>query len=315
MRTIGRPRGRRAALAAGALGLLLTTCFAVARHAAAQSTPAPARNQHRASAPAGPGALPLTAYELTPTQDAQVKYLSQRLTQICMQGFGFDYDSSLSTTSVAESVRVDGEFRTREFGVSDPAAVAEYGYHLPPWTAGSVAPTLVADLPSAQLAVLNGTVPTYGPDHKAVPRGGCHTSASVQLAQRGIDPSGTDAAAAVGQIEADTFDQAQKDPRVLAVFGAWSACMRAAGYTFATPFTAAGDPRWAASTASAAEIATAQRDLACKTQVGVAGIETAVWTEDQDAAIGRDTATLAPARSQVLAQASALQAAMAEFGG
>jgi hypothetical protein len=306
---------RRAVIAAAGV-LLSAGCASTGRVAAQQgSTTAP---------DAGRDPFPITAYEPTPTQAAQVKYLDERLTQVCMQGFGFAYAPQLSTGAIAQSVRIDQEFLSRMYGVSDPAAVHEYGYHLPAWTQGSAAPDLVAAMPAAQRSVFEGTTKSYG--GQAVPQGGCRAWAAGQLAQRGIDPSSawptdtsantnaaTDTASLVAQIQTDAFEQAQSDPRVLAVFGKWSACMRAYGDDYPTPFVAAADQHWATGTPTAREIEVAEHDLACKSRVGLAGVETAVVSGYQESAIAGHAAVLAPLRARLGAAAAAINELMARY--
>ena len=304
---------RLTALLAAALGALSLAWYAVTGHVATLPTPA----AKAVSISASQAQLPITAYEPTPTQAAQTKYLTQRLTQLCMRGFGFAYDPELSTSTITEGVRIDQEFQSRMYGVSDPVAVRTYGYHLPSWTQGSAAPELASDLPTAEESVLDGTVATY--DRQTVPQGGCTAWAGTRLAQRGIDPSsaqpgGVDAEALAVQLQTTTFEQAQSDPRVLAVFSEWSACMRAAGDDYASPFAAAGDPRWETSAATGQEIKTAGQDLVCKLRVNVSGVEAAVWSDYQNAAIARNAAALGPVKARMARQAAALQSAMAQYG-
>jgi len=260
---------------------------------------------------------PLAAYEPTPMQAAQVKYLVERLTQVCMRGFGLVYAPELSTSTIANSVLIDQEFQSRVYGVSDLNAVSTYGYHLPPWTQGTAAPDLVADIPADELSVLEGTGTSY--DGRAIPAGGCDDQAVEQLSQLGIDASGQPGGAGVGslitQIQEDSFEQAQSDPRVLAVFGKWSACMLAHGDDYQTPFTAAGDSRWSNDAPTAGEISIAKQDIACKTQVNLVSIDSSVVADYQNTAIAENAMTLTPVKSQVQSQGQALQREMARYGG
>jgi hypothetical protein len=160
-------------------------------------------------------------------------------------------------------------------------------------------------------------VKTY--DGQAVPQGGCSTSAVSQLAQRGIDlpaaqPNDSDAESLVAQIQTNSFEQAQSDPRVLTVFGEWSACMRANGDDYQSPFAAAGDPRWGTAAPTAPEIGTAEHDLACKLRVNLSGVESVVVSEYQNAAITENAPALAAAKERIAGQAVALQFAMHQFG-
>ena len=312
--------------AAGVLGsLLLAGCATAGNVAGPPLAPTSVPQTVSAAAPSPVSASvlrlqapsPIAAYELTPTQAAQEKYVIERATQVCMEGFGFTYDSGLSTSAITQGVQIDQEFQSRMYGVSDPAAVRTFGYHLPTWTQGTQKPDLVSALPPAELSVLEGSVSSY--DGQAVPQGGCRTWAANQLAQLGIDtssgrPNESTAESQVIQIQMDTFEQAQSDPRVLAVFGKWSTCMQAHGDDYQTPFLAAGDPRWETSAPTAQEIATAEQDLACKSQVNLLGTDSAVVADYQNTAISANAAMLKAAKAQVAEQGTSILRAMARFG-
>jgi hypothetical protein len=260
--------------------------------------------------------LPIAAYQPTPALAAQAKYLDEGMTQICMQKFGFDYDPALSTAMTTQSVSIDQEFQSRMYGVSDPVAVHTYGYHLPSWTQGSAAPELVSDFPPAELSALEGTAAAY--HGQAVPQGGCRGWAASQLSQHGIDPStglpdDTAANSLVAQIQTNTFDQAQADPRVLKVFSAWSACMRTHGDDYQTPFAAAADPRWTSSAPSAQEIAVAEQDIACKTQVNLLSVEFTVVSGYQNTAIAQNAAVLSPLKAQLGTEATTVARLTAQY--
>jgi hypothetical protein len=319
---------RTARTSAGVLGLLLLAGCAVAGSGARQSLPPTDPTSKPVPAAAAPSLVsasvlrlqvpsPINAYELTPAQAAQEKYLTERATQVCMGNFGLTYDPGLSASAVSQGVQIDQEFQSRMYGVSDPAAVRTYGYHLPTWTQGTAAPDLISALPPAELSVLEGSVPSY--DGRAVPQGGCRGWAADQLTELGIDtstgqPNESTAESQVVQIQTNSFEQAQSDPRVLAVFGEWSACMRTHGDSYRTPFDAAGDPRWATSAPTAPEIATAEQDLACKTQVNLLGVDSAVVADYQNTAISANSTVLATAKAQVAEQGTSLLRAMARFG-
>jgi hypothetical protein len=261
--------------------------------------------------------LPMTAYELTASQVGQEQYLTQRLRQLCLRGFGIDYLPGLSTAIISQSVRITREFDSRLYGVSDPAAVRTYGYALPPWTRGSSEPSALKTLPSGVLAVLTGTIKNY--NSRPVPQGGCLTKTSDQLRQAGISTAtlgsgGSDPGTLVGGIKENAFARAQTDPRVHAVFTRWSACMRTHGYHYSTPFAAAGDLRWTAKgTPNPLQTRTAVQDLDCKLQVNLLGIEFAVVSDYQNADIKKNAKALADVRIRVDTEATGLRRLMTRY--
>ncbi len=263
-------------------------------------------------------ALPVAAYELTDQQSAEEQYLELRLAQVCMSRAGFRYLPGLSAGSIADDVKIEREFDSRRYGVSDLAVVARYGYHLPAWVTGPGIPVSPGSLPRAERAALVGvgtgvaggsSAAAAGAHSRAggPPPGGCLGWSDSQLAAAGVNAEGSSASQLAAQIQQQGFEQAQSDPRVRAVFAAWSACMRVLGYRYATPFAAAEDPRWnMAVPASLGEIATAKADVACKMRVNVLGVEFAVESDYENAAIAADAGTLAQTKAEDASQARGL---------
>ena len=321
---MNQSKGLAARAAVGIIGAALVTGCAAggtggspaaqaspSAQAAAAPVPAPARVLSGVLATP----LPVAAYGLTPLQLAQEQYVNARLTQQCMRGYGIDYLPTLSGQLITRNVDITEEFDSRWYGVSDSAAVRSYGYHLPTWTEGMAAPT---KLPPVGADVLTGTVTTY--DHRAVPNGGCLAEVQTQLAQAGFGTStqatgGSGPGTVVGDIQSNAFQSAQSDPRVLASFKKWSACMLSYGYHYSTPFTAAGDQRWStAATANPLEIRTAERDVSCKLRVNLLNVEFAVVSDYQQAALARNASALAAAKVQLAGESSALSRLMSRYG-
>lgn len=264
------------------------------------------------------GRLPIDSYELSHQQAAQILYLTQRLRQLCMRDFGFDFLPKLSTASIAQTVRIAQEFDSRWYGISDETSARTYGYHLPTWVYGTAAPQTVANLPTAERGVFNGSASTY--KGRPIPRDGCIAAAAEQLAQAGIDADaqrsgGTDPSTLVGNIQRNDFNRAQSDPRVLAVFAKWSACMDSHGHHYDSPFAVLAGPHWAMTdtTPSASEIQTAEDDIACKLRVNLLGIEYTVTAGYQDADIAKNAQAMAAAKTQVAQQSDALRQLMARY--
>jgi hypothetical protein len=261
--------------------------------------------------------LPLAAYQVTPLQDAEENYLAQRLEQLCLGKLGFRFLPGLSEKVIAQSVRITDEFETRLYGVSDPEAIRTYGYHLPSWVQGSGKPESAAQLGTAEWAALTGK--GLVPAGRPVPPGGCSGQAERELQQAGINAAtqqsgGSDPSTLASSVQLSSFERAQSSPPVRAVFARWSACMRGFGDHYATPFTAAGDPRWTHSaTASPLEIETAEHDIACKLRVNVLGVEFAAVSRYQDQAIAARAAAFAQAKKVIASEALGLGRLMASI--
>lgn len=273
--------------------------------------------------------LPIAAYELSEMQSQEEQYVKQRLIQACMLKYGFSYLPELSSSSVPDGVRILQEFDSRRYGVSDMRVAREYGYHVPPWTMGTGQPDLKAQLSPAELLVLAGPVGgahavggsavVAGRGSTRVPPGGCEGEANNELAAAGIDEeaqAGASNESSLAQdIEGQAFTQAQSDPRVLAVFVAWSACMRRHGYDYSTPFKAAADPQWnMSSPATRTEIQTAETDVSCKQKTNLLGITFAVESDYENAAIAKNALALAQVKYRVAAQARMLERLMVRYG-
>jgi hypothetical protein len=259
--------------------------------------------------------LPIAAYQLTPLQNAQEDYLVQRLEQLCMGKLGFSFLPGLSEKVIAQGVRITGEFQSRLYGISDPVAIRTYGYHLPSWVQGSGKPVSAAELGAAGWAALTGKGPA--PAGRAVPRGGCSGQAERELARAGIiatmqQSGGSDPSTLAGGVQLASFEHAQSSPPVRAVFARWSACMRGYGDHYATPFTAAADPRWTHSARpSQPEIRTAEHDIGCKRRVNVLGVEFAVVSRCQDQAITAHAPAFAQAKNVITHETLGLRRLMA----
>jgi hypothetical protein len=265
--------------------------------------------------------FPDDAYEPNAAQSAEIEYLNLRLTQQCMKGFGFDYLPTLSATVISQGTKVNDEVRTRLYGISDATAAAAYGFHVPSWVSGTTSPQTVAQLPAAERAVLDGQgAKSY--DGKAVPADGCVGRTADLLSAAGVSgtdlrqggSSGDDAASLPHTIELNAFQAAQSDPRVLAVFAKWSACMSGFGYHYGTPFAAAGDTRWTnAAAASPAEIQAAQHDIACKLRVNLLDVEYSVESGYEAAAIAKNAQTMAAAKTELSTEITGLNRLMKEY--
>ena len=317
-----------AAMAAGVISAALVAGCGAAHPGAAHPGAAPAAPPATSAAPApapGPAParvlssvlttpLPVAAYELTPLQLGDEQYVDQRMTQLCMRGYGIDYLPTLSAQLITRNVEISEEFDSRWYGISDATAVSTNGYHLPTWTEGLSAP---AKLPPTGGDVLLGSVKTF--DHRAVPAGGCLAVVQNEQTEAGFGSAaqatgGSGPGTVIGDIQSTAFQSAQSDPRVLASFKQWSACMASSGYHYRTPFEAGADPRWGSAKASPLEIRTAERDLSCKQRADVLGVETTVVSDYQRTALARQASALPGIRAQLAAETTALDKLMSRYG-
>ena len=229
--------------------------------------------------------LPIEAYRPTAAQQDVVDDAVEKLIVPCMAGYGLTY---VPTTSNLPEVHET----TREYGVGDLATAQKYGYHSATQTfTDKSKPTSAATQSAGELLVLTGS-PTgdrsapgtkeiyHG---KAVPAGGC--SGQAQRAVTGVDD--IDPTSVTDLVLVEMWKQSQTDSRVVAAIAAWSACMKQAGYTYASPLDPAADPAFSGPTTSMPEITTAVADMRCKQSTNLIGIWFTVESAYENAAIAQ----------------------------
>ncbi|MFJ2847530.1 hypothetical protein ACIPD2_38795 [Streptomyces griseofuscus] len=179
----------------------------------------------------------------------------------CMSRYGFTV--VFPPAGVNPPPSADDSNMPRRYGISDSAAAAKYGYELPPDPTEHPQPP---NLSPAGVAVLTGrkalnpraeeAPSTYR--GKRVPQGGCEQEAFDKIGAR-IDftlPS---------RLDHDSLVKSQEDSRVQKALTAWSACMKARGYTVADPYAAVDlAPSSGSGKASQKEITVALADIGCK---------------------------------------------------
>ncbi|WP_020137135.1 hypothetical protein [Streptomyces sp. 351MFTsu5.1] len=226
--------------------------------------------------------LPIEPYLVTDRQMSAILRARQELVAPCMRRFGFAWpdrdpgtgtgtgDSGGMPPGMKNAANMD-----RRYGITDPALAARLGYHFAPDARQRTTEESSAARPDADaLAVLTGRAadgtPAPGRHHGlAVPEGGCQGQATARLT--GGLPLGNDPLAS--EINIVSYQKSRADPRVRAVFRAWSACMRKRGYSYAAPTDAPGkDPRFTGPTPTRQETALAEADVACKRQTNVIGV-------------------------------------------
>ncbi|MFD5192260.1 hypothetical protein ACFWMU_29720 [Streptomyces sp. NPDC058357] len=263
--------------------------------------------------------LPLNAYLPTPRGQATGEYLVYRVEQHCMRGYGFRYLPRLSSKYIDTTVATWREYESRRYGISERTIAARRGYHLTDQPSTTRAPQTATTLSVPEREVLSGRAPdgrklTTPVRLKAVPDGGCTGLAGRAVygdraaeAQRGYD--------LVARLRGEAFERSRSDPRVAAVNGKWSSCMRGKGFTYRDPDAAIEDPRWNLLSAgpSRAEVAAATADIACKLRTNLLGVNFAVEAEYENAAIAAHPQDLAEVRTHKAAEADRLPGLMRRY--
>lgn len=230
-------------------------------------------------------ALPIQSYLPTAADQNVVINAEQNLTARCMSRFGF-------TWTYAPSDVQDYDQITRAYGIGDPATAAEYGYHLPASDPSAQKPKTGPRGPAyspSELLVLTGSTTgepagSGGPTSykgESIPRGGCQGQSRTKIT--GVDE--IDPTQLAAAIQVAMWKKSQTDPRVVAVFKGWAACMSTAGYTYTDPLEAAADPRWTTPAATRAEVQTARADVSCKQKTNLIGVWYGVESGYEKAAI------------------------------
>jgi hypothetical protein len=258
--------------------LLVAGCAAQPGSAAGEggepAAPAKAATRStRSPSPPSLPALPLDAYVAT---DEQLEVLNRArglLERDCMRRLGF-------TRWQPPDPRIVRQPRMYAFGLVDEQRAARHGYHSPRvadlerlWTQAARVSAAERAQRRAELAALTGDGAFGALPGKQVPSGGCSGEADRKLAE-GAPPHET---SLYGELVAEAEQRTVADGRVRAVVEAWSRCMSRAGFDYGSPTELAGQDgnRWSTPQPTAAEIATARADVACKKQTGLPG----VWLE------------------------------------
>lgn len=261
--------------------------------------------------------LPDDPYYLTTQQEQTLELAAQRLTDRCIESYGLhDPFPRLSTSTSVGAARID--YRYLRTDLSD---ARRYGYQLPPSATGSAGLNMKVSLTQAQDLVifgpggyaaskqqqnaqLNGQTPVASASSgsyagKSVPAGGCLQQARNQLLDSPKHPFAGDDPL-VAQLDSEAYNAMLADPRVLAAFAAWSACMRQQGFFYANPAKANDDPRWSDTGApSSLEVATAVADVQCKAKTNTVGTEYAVESEFQRQLIEQHVQQLADVQNLI----------------
>ncbi|RQX12212.1 hypothetical protein DDE19_29010 [Micromonospora ureilytica] len=244
-------------------------------------------------------ALPAETYRPTAAERNIIADAVNLKTAECMTSFGFP--QARRTAHLPAPNQVD-----RLYGISDLTTAQRYGYHLPESTTGTGGkPRADATLSPAQRLVMTGTAagartsPDGSPgryQEKSIPVGGCAGEARRQTI--GVDE--IDSTRVADAITVGMWEKSKTDPRVVAVIGAWSDCMRQSGYQYDSPLDAGVDhPEWLrAKTPSSAEIRAAVADVGCKQRTNLIGVWFTVESAYENAAIQLHLEQLSQIRKQ-----------------
>jgi hypothetical protein len=244
--------------------------------------------------------LPVQDYLLTDAQATLVSRGRALLVQRCMRRFGFNY----AAPETAPGRYGPRSLTDRRYGITDAALAARYGYRL-----GDRDPALRKRPPAHALGPDAQTVLTGEGQSRihglAVPDGGCIGEADRRLAR--LAPPGADPRLG-NRLQLESFQVSKRDERVQDAFRAWSACMRRAGYDYASPLTVAGDPQFVGSRPGQHEIAVARADVRCKASTNVIGIWFTVESAYQDVWIRQHAMAMKSCRNALAAQIRAASA-------
>lgn len=297
------PSARRLARALGAV-LAVGVVAAGCAHAGAPAAAPPLAGPVPVLLRSADLHLPLDDYRTSVADSYLLSSAHRALLSACMHELGLDF--TLPEAGPPPGPRT---WTDRRYGLTDPAQAAG-GY----WAAertGAVGRTAAAVrqrtgkvTPAEGAAVTGRGAPTV--NGHPVPPGGCADEAERRLAAH--DPAGADLQ--LGQrLDAQTFAESQRDPRVTAVVRQWSGCMRTAGFSYPGPLDPSADPRFRHAL-SRTEVAVAHADLACKQRTNLVGVWFAVESGRQQSLIDANRPALDLTRRATQAELAVARAAL-----
>lgn len=252
--------------------------------------------------------LPIEPYLFTDRQIARLLQARAVLTASCMRRFGHSWPVEKGTPP--ETGTLNPANTAHRYGLTDAEAASRHGYHPAPGSPQPEAKDKVGTGPRpapAQRLVATGVNEDGTPAQRdgrgrALPRGGCLGEATAALSG---SPDKIGNRELVGAINIGSYQQSRRDPRVTAVFGAWSRCMQRYGYDYADPTRAPGrSPRYRTESAGPAEIALARRDVSCKGETNVVGVWSAVDAAYQRRAMEEKQSELAAIAADIRTQST-----------
>lgn len=236
--------------------------------------------------------LPVQDYLPTPEQEDRISAARVTLVRRCLARYGVDYPMPAQSSSD----RGPRSLTDRRYGITDVALARTAGYGL-----GARDPVNV-ERPAKPDIGVDGETALSGQGRslvrgQPVPAGGCLGTAEATV-NRAV-PAGADVRRG-SQLLQTSFESSKQDSRVVATFAAWSGCMAKAGYHYADPLRAAGDPAFSrAAQPSAQQLAVAAADIACKASTNLVGVWFTVECAYQRRAIDADIAGFTATRQAI----------------
>ncbi|MBN6057660.1 hypothetical protein JYK22_37405, partial [Nonomuraea sp. RK-328] len=277
----------------GAVGVLLAAGTAACSTAAATkpqvAVPPPGVEARGLS-------IPFDRYNFSPADVGVLEGAEELLVRDCMRRRGMAWE--VLPRSAAEDVE---PLNRRRYGVVEPEMARLFGYHTPP-DRPTVARRAAARDSRARSLSAEERQAAYGE------KDGCLEQARTHLEKGTPKVDG----ALFNRVISETFQRSQRDPRVVQVFQAWSACMREQGWQYADPLAAITDRRWMRNgPASQEEIRAAQADVRCKVRTGLVSIWSAAEKRIQDDAVAAHPAEFRALQESKDRQLAAARAVLA----
>ncbi|MER5870347.1 hypothetical protein [Streptomyces sp. NPDC002044] len=256
--------------------------------------------------------FPMDAYTDTEAERIRMGRVQQALVSRCMARYGFTYEGPEAAAPASATGEGDPEDRHRYlFGLADADHAAAHGYDKsagrgapPKPPAPQLSDSAYAVMNGAQRGAQDGQAPDAASEEEAaqvdsgvtaagrkVPPGGCGREAFRTLYAPGKDS--VDLLFAFG-LASEAHERSRRDSRVVAVLGAWSACMEKSGYGgIRTPYDVVEEAGLADDKGGPRAVMAARADVACKSEVNLVGVWAAAEKAYQERLVEEHAETLA----------------------
>ena len=228
--------------------------------------------------------LPLDPYQVSDDDFGTVSRALTELTDRCMRRQGLTYEAP----APQDTATAGPAGHERRYGITVLESARTHGYHL----AGT--PARHPEQPKRSKAYERALTGTGKPLDDGEFDDGCTGEAHREL-EAGIDMEAVDLPQ---WYKRDSFQRSLDDPRVKAVFAAWSRCMAEAGHRYATPLDPPADPGVMGRTVTDHERSVAVADITCKRRTGLVDAWQRVETTLQRSTVTTRAAQLKKAGAQ-----------------
>ena len=228
--------------------------------------------------------LPLDPYQVSDDDFATVSRALTELTDRCMRRQGLTYEAP----APQDTATAGPAGHERRYGITVLESARTHGYH----RAGT--PARHPEQPKRSKAYERALTGTGKPLDDGEFDDGCTGEAHREL-EAGIDMEAVDLPQ---WYKRDSFQRSLDDPRVKAVFAAWSRCMAEAGHRYATPLDPPADPGVMGRTVTDHERSVAVADITCKRRTGLVDAWQRVETTLQRSTVTTRAAQLKKAGAQ-----------------